>query len=54
MTETLGDGVFLTGLVPGLLVAIAQRGPAFRTLPFLACWLVADAACAVVVRLGVR
>jgi hypothetical protein len=48
------DDVFLTGLVPGLLLAIAKHGPAFRTLPFLVCWLMADTAFAVAVRLGVR
>ena len=51
---TIVQATFVAGLLPGLLVAMAQRGPAFRTLPFLACWLLADTVFAALVRFGVR
>jgi hypothetical protein len=37
------DPLFAAGMLPGLLVALAQHGPGFRTAAFLACWGAASA-----------
>ena len=48
------DPLFAVALVPGLLVALAQHGPTFRTTAFLACWGAADALCAYAVSVATR
>jgi hypothetical protein len=48
------DPLFVAGLLPGLLVALSQHGPGFRTGTFLTCWSAADALCASLVALAAR